>query len=92
MALSKQIGGIRSNLQSQQKEIPTQALQELTEVEGILYQLSRDLVDYEEERSNLLALADIGQVINSSLERDEVLCLWQSKAKVNPLKYWKGLD
>jgi PAS domain S-box-containing protein len=45
----------------------------IAQLAGSLTRLSRQVAQQEEERKNLLALADIGQVINSSLETDEVL-------------------
>lgn len=42
-------------------------------MESRLYQLGQDVAAFAEERKNLIALTEIGQVINSSLELDEVL-------------------
>jgi len=58
---------------SLQRSNQSAALQNLTQLAGNLSRLSRQLVRYEAEHQNLLALADIGQVVNSSLELNEVL-------------------
>jgi PAS domain S-box-containing protein len=42
-------------------------------LESRLYRLAQEVAAFAEERKNLIALTEIGQVINSSLELDEVL-------------------
>lgn len=71
LALSQQAGKLRLSMQSE--GISAQVLEALTSMEASLYRLSRETAMYVEERHNLLGLTEISQVINSSLELDEVL-------------------
>lgn len=73
MGLSQRIGGLRTALLQMRDQLPANSIETLSELESTLYRISRQLITYEEERSNLLALSDISQVINSSLELDDVL-------------------
>ncbi len=75
LALSKLTGQMRNSLQTVRSSLPPNTLEGLSNVETRLYQASKQLVNLEEERSKLLALASTTQDINSSLELDEVLQL-----------------
>lgn len=55
------------------KHVPDEAVEGLKTLENSLSQISELLVPFEQRHSHLEALADIGQVINSTLEVDEVL-------------------
>jgi adenylate cyclase len=72
LALSQQAGRLRTQLQSD-PALTAQHLQILGSMETALYRLSRETATFVEERQNLLGLTEISQVINSSLELDEVL-------------------
>ncbi len=72
-SLSQMAGQIRSSVLPLRASLPPTILEELSQLEGRLYRLSQDVAAFAEERKNLLALTEIGQVINSSLELDEVL-------------------
>jgi len=72
LALSQQAGRLRMQLQSE-PGLTAQHLQILGSMETALYRLSRETATFVEERQNLLGLTEISQVINSSLELDEVL-------------------
>ncbi len=74
-ALSRQAGQIRAALQPARAALPPQTLQDLSRLENALAELSRQATDFEEQRANLLALAEVTQAVNSSLELDEVLRL-----------------
>lgn len=52
---------------------PEDILEELSFLAGSLKRISRQVAGREEERENLLALAGIGQVVNSYLKLDDVL-------------------
>ncbi|MFZ5923409.1 MAG: adenylate/guanylate cyclase domain-containing protein [Chloroflexota bacterium] len=71
--LSEQVGGLRTALHALRSTLPAHTLESISEIEGALFKLSRQIGSYEEERSDLLALTGISSVINSSLELDEVL-------------------
>lgn len=60
-------------LQKQGANIPQGATDGLLQLAGSLKHLGHQMAKQDEERTNLLALADIGRVINSSLETNEVL-------------------
>lgn len=73
LILSKQAGSVRDALIHQRGELPSTSLKELTNLETVLNDLSGRMAVFETEHSNLLALAGIGQVVNSTLELDSVL-------------------
>jgi PAS domain S-box-containing protein len=70
---SKQVGGVRDALINEGVKLPTGSLEELNQIEIALSEMSKKLGAFENEHSNLLALAGIGQVVNSTLELDDVL-------------------
>ena len=72
-ALSQAAGKIRSSVLPMRGSLPPTTLEELSHLESRLYRLSQEVAAFAEERKNLLALTEIGQVINSSLELDQVL-------------------
>src|SRR5918912_1147233 len=53
--------------------VPDEAVEGLKNLENSLAQISELLIPFEQRFSHLEALAGIGQVINSTLEVDEVL-------------------
>ncbi len=71
--LSRISDRVRSRIQQGKREEVRAALDDLSRLAGALARISRQVTKGDEERSNLLALARIGQVINSSLELDQVL-------------------
>ncbi len=74
LVLSRQVGKLRSTLRDA-AGLPPQQLEELAGIETSLAQLSQEAAVHTEEKQNLLALTGISQVVNSSLELDEVLCI-----------------
>ncbi|MBN1665760.1 MAG: GAF domain-containing protein, partial [Anaerolineales bacterium] len=73
LQLSKQVDQIRGVLQESDALIPRQVLDSLIHLAGHLNRISRRVAQSEDERKDLMALADIGQVVNSSLELSDVL-------------------
>jgi adenylate cyclase len=71
--LSTQTGAVRDALKDEKVKLPKESLENLTNIETILGQLSKKMAAFETEHSNLLELAGIGQVVNSTLELDSVL-------------------
>jgi hypothetical protein len=55
------------------RDLPPSAIENLDGLAGTLGELGKRLEALETQHSNLRALADIGRVVNSSLELDEVL-------------------
>lgn len=72
-ALSELAGKIRTGILPLRTNLPTTTLEELSQLETRLHRLSQEVGAFAEERKNLFALTEISQVINSSLELDEVL-------------------
>ncbi len=64
---------IRDMLVKNAQNTPPGAVQGLIQLAGSLTRLGRQIAHHEEDRNKLLALADIGRVVNSSLELNEVL-------------------
>ena len=71
LALGTQAGQIRRTVEKGRVE--RGALDGLVQLESTLTQIGNQVRDFEKEHRNLSALADIGQVVNSSLELEEVL-------------------
>ena len=71
--LSQAAGHIRSLLLPVRASLPPATFEELSQMENHLFHISQDVAAFAEERKNLIALTEIGQIINSSLELDEVL-------------------
>ncbi len=72
-ALSQAAGKLRSSLLPVRASLPPNTLEELSQLESRLYRISQEVAAFDEERKNLIALTEIGQVVNSSLELDQVL-------------------
>jgi len=73
LALSRLAGQIRTTLQALKSDLPEESMGSLQKLEITLQDLSRKVVIFETERRRVLALADTTQVVNSTLELDEVL-------------------
>ncbi len=73
LTLSAQAGKIRAELEESKLKLPKNTTDNLRNLETTLGQIGEKIQAFQKEHSNMLALADVGQVINSSLELDEVL-------------------
>ncbi len=72
--LGLQAGKLRDTLRQKKiHDLPVNVVDELTTLATKLSKLGLQMEGFEDEHGNLMALANIGQVINSSLELDEVL-------------------
>jgi PAS domain S-box-containing protein len=71
--LSKAANQISNNLRTTQPIIPSELANRIAELADQLAEISQMIGQETEEKNHLIALADIGQVINSSLNPDEVL-------------------
>jgi PAS domain S-box-containing protein len=71
--LSNQAGTVRDALANQGANLPPASLDGLKQLETTLSELSKKMGIFEAAHNNLLALAGIGQVVNSTLELDAVL-------------------
>jgi PAS domain S-box-containing protein len=75
LTLGAQAGKIRAKLETAKLKLPKNTVDELHNLEITLGHVSERIESFQHEHSKLLALANIGQVINSSLELDEVLTI-----------------
>ncbi len=73
LALSRQVGRVGTSLKTTTTGVPRSITDELSRLEGHLYKMSRRAATFEEEHNNMVALTNISQMVNSSLEVDEVL-------------------
>ena len=64
---------IRNELQRSGTAIPPAVSQSVVQLAGTLNRMGRQIKKREEELNNMMALADIGQVVNSTIELNEVL-------------------
>ena len=71
VAITQQSAKMRNSVEF--KHVPQEAVDELKSLENSLIQVSELLIPFEQRHTHLEALANIGQVINSTLEVDEVL-------------------
>lgn len=71
VAITQQSAKLRNSVEF--KHVPQEAVDELKVLENSLIQVSELLIPFEQRFSHLQALAGIGEVINSTLELDEVL-------------------
>ena len=73
LALSRQVGHACSTIRTTVPGVPRNVTDELSLLEGQLYKMSRSAAAFEDEHANMVALTNISQMVNSSLEVDEVL-------------------
>ncbi|MCP4141441.1 MAG: GAF domain-containing protein [Chloroflexi bacterium] len=73
LALSRQVGRVASTIKTTVPGVPRETTDELSILEGSLYKMSRSAAAFEDEHNNMVALTNISQMVNSSLEVDEVL-------------------
>ena len=71
--LSRQVLAIRSQLRDNRNNISQEILSRLTHLAAHLDNISKQVERHEAERKDLRALADIGRIVNSSLELNDVL-------------------
>jgi adenylate cyclase len=73
--LGLQAGKIRAELEATKLKIPKKIGDDLRYLEVTLGHISEKIEAFQREHNNMLALANVGQVINSSLELNEVLTI-----------------
>ena len=73
LTLSRQVGRVCSSIRTTSPGVSRSITDELSHLEGHLYKMSRRAAAFEEEHNNMVALTNISQMVNSSLEVDEVL-------------------
>ena len=73
LALGAQAGKIRGDLTQGKLKVPPASLDALQHLESTLVRLGQRIEAFETEHNNMIALAEVGEVVNSSLELEEVL-------------------
>jgi PAS domain S-box-containing protein len=71
--LSRQVLSIRNQIRDSRNNVSDNALSRLNHLATHIDNLSKQVGQHEEERKDLRALADIGRIVNSSLEPNDVL-------------------
>jgi hypothetical protein len=71
--LSMQAGKVRSELEASKVKLPKATIDDLNNLQSMLGQMGEKIKAFQYEHNNMLALANVGQAVNSSLELDEVL-------------------
>jgi adenylate cyclase len=71
--LRAQLSAYRNKRGGSKSDFPPGILESLRQLSGTLQMLERSVKEAEDERSNLAALAGVGQVVNSSLDLPTVL-------------------
>lgn len=73
LQLGRLAAGVNLILNNKESKLPSSVVSGLKQLAKSLTAVSKQISQQEEDITNLLALADIGQIINSSLELNEVL-------------------
>ncbi len=73
LALAVKVGNIRAELARGKMKPPKSVMEELQNLQTTLTQVGAKVETFQKEHNNMLALAEMGQVVNSSLELDEAL-------------------
>jgi PAS domain S-box-containing protein len=73
VSVGKLAGQLRSDMETGKVKATKEITDQLQFMQTMLDQISSKMDSFQREHSNMLALAEVGQVINSSLEIDEVL-------------------
>jgi adenylate cyclase len=73
--LGLQAGKIRAELEATKLKVPKKIGDDLQYLEVTLGHISEKIEAFQHEHNNMLALANVGQVVNSSLELNEVLTI-----------------
>ncbi|HBX69043.1 MAG TPA: hypothetical protein DEH25_06590 [Chloroflexi bacterium] len=71
--LSRQLLAVQNQLRDSRANIPNDTLTRLTHLATHIDNISKQVALHEEERKDLRALADIGRIVNSSLDLNDVL-------------------
>ena len=71
--LRAQLASYRAGLGSRAAAFPPGVVEALRQMSGTLLAVRQNVEEVEQQRRNLLALAEIGQMVNSSLDPDTVL-------------------
>lgn len=73
MIVNQMVVQLRDEVQKNSASIPPRLVQAINQLLSSLNRMNKQFSQLEDDHNNLIALADVGQVVNSSLELDEVL-------------------
>ena len=73
LIVNQMVEQLRDEIQKSGNAIPSRLVLAINQLLNSLSRLNKQVSQLEDDHNNLIALADIGQVVNSSLELDEVL-------------------
>lgn len=73
MIVNQMVEQLRAELQKGGATVPPRLVQAINQLLSSLNRLSKQVSQLEDDHANLIALADVGQVVNSTLDLDEVL-------------------
>jgi adenylate cyclase len=73
MIVNQLVAQLRDEVQKSSVAIPPRLVQAINQLLSSLTRMNKQFSQLEDDHNNLIALADVGQVVNSSLELDEVL-------------------
>jgi PAS domain S-box-containing protein len=73
MTLGLLAGKVRQELEAGKYKLAKNTLEDLRNLESSLASIGEKIEAFQREHNNMLAIANVGQLINSSLELDEVL-------------------
>jgi len=73
MIVNQLVAQLRDEVQKSSAAVPPRLVQAINQLLSSLNRMNKQFSQLEDDHNNLIALADVGQVVNSSLELDEVL-------------------
>jgi PAS domain S-box-containing protein len=73
LTLGTQAGKIRADLMQGKLKVPPASLEALQHLEATLVRVGQRIEAFETEHNNMIALAEVGEAVNSTLELEEVL-------------------
>lgn len=73
LIVNQMVNQLEEEVQRNAGAIPARVTQSINQLIGSLGRLNKQVAQLEDDHNNLIALADVGQMVNSTLELDEVL-------------------
>lgn len=73
LIVNQMVSQLQDEVQRSGGAIPSRVVQAINQLLGSLSRLTKQVSQLEDDHNNLVALADVGQMVNSTLELDEVL-------------------
>ena len=73
LIVNQMVSQLQDEIQKSGGAIPSRVVQAINQLLGSLSRLNKQVSQLEDDHNNLVALADVGQMVNSTLELDDVL-------------------